>query len=1167
MTTADTLTISFPGISAEGYECQWELGSDAIVISEAPGHIQLAYATPGSRDISLAVTDGQGRTSATTMKTVTVYPVDMEERDFGTSSITGICADWNSDGFMDCVGEDGFYQNDGTGLLAKATGSFNMNLTFNTSSYCWEGIMDYNMDGLPDLFASSNKGDTFLNTSADGRMLFDARGSGSGLLGKNSISNVLWADLDNDGDLDVYYDYYNNVTYEEIVCNDGHLTFGDADIFRQWRTGYSVLAFYGVDSDGWIDILGYERDNYGENWVFVVDKNKGNWVFERVATSLHEDDHRLMDAFATMADMDGDGYADAVCLETDRRVRIYYGDAGMTYARTSEVLLPIECDGISLLHDVDNDGTIDIVLTPYYRGISPYTQVVAYNSLAGSFSCQIMDDDVSEAHAYPVDLDGDGVPDWVQAKALGWWRYAKVNTRITNTAPQTPTNLRMRQTEEGVVLEWDAATDKETPKNQMRYNVSVRGKGLTGRGAYYLSPMNGGSDEAAIVPGHHYVKGTRFTMPLSVFQPGMTCKLQVQAIDLWNATSATSEPFEFMVDESAGIVFSVDEACVGESVTARYMATGTSGGVPTWRADDGEVTVNEDGTASILWTKGGVKTVTAVLNGWAQASFYVKEDTVDFSIDVPGMVLGGCPVEVSLPQVFADDPDNVWIDCEEAPVKVERRGNTLDARITFPEEVGTYTLTVHYNGVCGERSQMHRVQVVGSNITPVISIVGVDEATGKAKVQWEVPANVSEQDGLFDGIIIYKESGRTNNFVKLDEVPLTATSYVDVTSDPSVRKSRYRIALSTTYGGESQPSDVHSNVHVMLNKGLDGAVNIVWTPYEGAVIDQYTIWRGTEASGMEVLATASGYEMSYTDFVPEGSEYDYAVSYENTYETEWIDISVGTRRASRSGRTVNVASARSNTVSTRLAVEAVFAEKLSIMALEDKVELSASQPVLHLYAEVLPANATFKQVAWSIVEGNDLATIASTGELMRTGNGSGTVVVQAATVDGSGLVQTLSVPVLGSCTVTLHVNNPDWGYVEGAGTYDSGTEVVVSAHPYAGGRFVQWSDGNAEAVRTLRLSADVELTAEFEADPVGIGNASLSGIHAWVQGGDLVVDGLPEDKDVRLCVMGSDGRVWLEQQSEMAGRVRIGINRLAQGFYLLEAADGSRRAVSRFVKQ
>ena len=510
MTTADTLTISFPGISAEGYECQWELGNDAIVISEAPGHIQLAYATLGSRDISLAVTDGQGRTSATTIKTVTVYPVDMEERSLEFKS--GFFADWNSDGFMDFVARDGFYQNDGTGGFAKATGSFNMNLVFDefaneysSGSYMDNaavGIMDYNMDGLPDLFASSNKGDTFLNTSADGRMLFDARGSGSGLLGKNSISNVLWADLDNDGDLDVYYDYYNNVTYEEIVCNDGHLTFGDADIFRQWRTGYSVLAFYDVDSDGWIDILGYERDNYGENWVFVVDKNKGNWVFERVATSLHEDDHRLMDAFATMADMDGDGYADAVCLETDRRVRIYYGDAGMTYARTSEVLLPIECDGISLLHDVDNDGTIDIVLTPYYRGISPYTQVVAYNSLAGSFSCQIMDDDVSEAHAYPVDLDGDGVPDWVQAKALGWWSYAKVSTRITNTAPQTPTNLRMRQTEEGVVLEWDAAVDKETPKSQMRYNVSVRGKGLTGLGAGIFLCEGGHGGLLDRCPGH-----------------------------------------------------------------------------------------------------------------------------------------------------------------------------------------------------------------------------------------------------------------------------------------------------------------------------------------------------------------------------------------------------------------------------------------------------------------------------------------------------------------------------------------------------------------------------------------------------------------------------------------------------------------------------------------
>ncbi|MBO5086134.1 MAG: InlB B-repeat-containing protein, partial [Paludibacteraceae bacterium] len=61
-------------------------------------------------------------------------------------------------------------------------------------------------------------------------------------------------------------------------------------------------------------------------------------------------------------------------------------------------------------------------------------------------------------------------------------------------------------------------------------------------------------------------------------------------------------------------------------------------------------------------------------------------------------------------------------------------------------------------------------------------------------------------------------------------------------------------------------------------------------------------------------------------------------------------------------------------------------------------------------------------------------------------------------------------------TVTLSAEN---GTVTGAGEYNHGTEVTLTATPNEGYRFVKWSDGDTNATRTITVTADVTLTAEF----------------------------------------------------------------------------------------
>ena len=54
------------------------------------------------------------------------------------------------------------------------------------------------------------------------------------------------------------------------------------------------------------------------------------------------------------------------------------------------------------------------------------------------------------------------------------------------------------------------------------------------------------------------------------------------------------------------------------------------------------------------------------------------------------------------------------------------------------------------------------------------------------------------------------------------------------------------------------------------------------------------------------------------------------------------------------------------------------------------------------------------------------------------------------------------------------------GIVSGGGTYNYGESVTITATPNDGYTFSQWSDGNTDNPRTLTVTEDIELTAEFE---------------------------------------------------------------------------------------
>ncbi len=1016
ITTMDTLVIALHAPKNENYTYDWNFGDSVVVVKEESNRIYLYYNTAGKRTITLQVTDEAGNQSELSEQAVNIFPCKLVEESYSNSP--SFLVDFNQDGILDGVNKDGFLENDGTGNFTSIGKLFNLNLDFYTCVLGGSGTgtgndhrcIDYNMDGLPDILGYTNKGNVFINledkdfeplainTTYFGRP-FTSLSGGSAVY----VNTEFFHDFNNDGQPDMLL---NN----SITPNVGKMQFGKSIALPTER---DIQGVYDFNRDGYLDILSSVRVKEENKWINhpLIILNKGNWMFETIILDNIVNSGKV-------ADIDNDGYVDFITIPTTMTYQIYYGDSNNTYQRTETIYMPADFEGSidaynDYIFDIDNNGYLDIITG--CSGCSDYIYII-YN-FEDYFDLNLSQDIThynSSSDSW-ADVNGDQTPDLLSGPILNHdgLIIRGINnlnqTRITNTPPATPTNLRMYQTPEGVVLEWNDSQDKETPRVQMRYNVGVKKSGATGEDAYIISPLNGGSDVAAIVPSHLYLRSTRMVIPNTALEIGKDYEFTVQAIDGWNATSATSAPFTFTMQESNGIVLSAYETCMGEPITAFY----SGGDIGVWEVDGGEVVTLDNGSLEITYMEGGLHTIAITVDEKRyEASVYVKSDSTDITFSLPPTVLGGAPVYFTLPEAFADPSNDVKITGD---AKIQRRNGTLEAVAYFPKENGTYAISVHYKGrgACqNEVVYTQTTQVLGNNVTPVISIVGIDETTQKNVIRWETPANILEQTDLFDQIWVQKEANRTNDFVTIAKLPLTASEFVDMSSDPTVRKSRYRLKLTTTYGGESQASAVHSNVHVTLNKGLQNSVNIIWTPYEGGVIDQYTILRGTSPDNLQVLTTASGYETSYTDkTVVEGEDYYYALSYSNTYETEWITLNKGQRNKPAMVRS-NVATGSSNIVASNESYETIFPTALSIHTLETDSKITNQQTKLHLYPAFIPNNATIGRVAWSITAGANLAQIDNNGELSYIGNGqSGSVIVEGRTIDGSNLSNTITIPV------------------------------------------------------------------------------------------------------------------------------------------------------------
>lgn len=175
---------------------------------------------------------------------------------------------------------------------------------------------------------------------------------------------------------------------------------------------------------------------------------------------------------------------------------------------------------------------------------------------------------------------------------------------------------------------------------------------------------------------------------------------------------------------------------------------------------------------------------------------------------------------------------------------------------------GTYSLEA--TGTNGCTSVFSATVDAALPIPVEICLVTVDTNTNTNLIVWEKPVT-----NTIESFNIYRETSQAGLYQFIGNVPYTDESiYNDLVASPSVRSWRYKISSVDACGTESEISEHHKTIHLVINLGLGSDINLSWDSYEGFVFPEFIIKRHTDVDGWTTLTTMPTNLFTYTDTPP-----------------------------------------------------------------------------------------------------------------------------------------------------------------------------------------------------------------------------------------------------------------------------------------------------------
>lgn len=210
-----------------------------------------------------------------------------------SSTLCLAAADYNNDDYPDIFlgtqSNPGFgttgilYKNNGNGTFTDVTIASGITTNYYTWGAEWG---DFNNDGFMDLYLASTSGfNQLYKNNGDGT--FTEVASTMGLTDGGSSYSCGWADIDNDGDLDLYIAKGQNVIdvmyrNDDSVFTDITTACGMGDLRHS-----SCVSWGDYDNNGFPDL--YLNNNGSENRLYKNSGNSNKWVeFNLVGTSSNK---------------------------------------------------------------------------------------------------------------------------------------------------------------------------------------------------------------------------------------------------------------------------------------------------------------------------------------------------------------------------------------------------------------------------------------------------------------------------------------------------------------------------------------------------------------------------------------------------------------------------------------------------------------------------------------------------------------------------------------------------------------------------------------------------------------------------------------------------------------------------------------------------------------
>jgi hypothetical protein len=257
------------------------------------------------------------------------------------------------------------YRNDGNGVFTRIIGApwtRDVDLTAGCA------FVDLDQDGLLDIFVVNGHRALpclYRQTPAGTFVKLTEAQVGSLFVDPPESYNGAWADYDNDGDLDMFFEHARG--YSRLHRNDGHgfYTLVTPDCFNLSRAGGPGL-WGDYDNDGFLDLFVGGYADFGETYTNALYRNLTGQGFTNVAVEAGV--AVRMGAWATACgDYDNDGWLDLFVadwggLEPSRLFR----NRGDGTFESLDVGSPIRDGGDSRATarwvDYDQDGFLDLFL-------------------------------------------------------------------------------------------------------------------------------------------------------------------------------------------------------------------------------------------------------------------------------------------------------------------------------------------------------------------------------------------------------------------------------------------------------------------------------------------------------------------------------------------------------------------------------------------------------------------------------------------------------------------------------------------------------------------------------------------------------------------------------------------------------------------------------------